>query len=113
MPNQKLTYVLRLDICCLFPCSFADNFVGLSTMGSHISFDRLKQLLSRCSSDSESYELMVHPGYRCRGVGGCGPEGADDFARSIDREHELGVVTSDVLLQFYVQQQFLLIDRLL
>jgi len=81
-------------------------------MGNHMSVDRLQQRLYCCFA-GESCELMVHPGYRCRGLGGCGPEGADDFARSIDREHELVVVTSYEMTHFYEQQQLLLTDRII
>ena len=44
---------------------------------------------------SHSVELMVHPGYPCVDPeGGCG-QGPDDFARSADRQHELGVLGSE------------------
>jgi hypothetical protein len=49
---------------------------------------------------------MVHPGYRCQGAGGCGgPDGPDNFSRSADREHELRVLTSEEMTQFYVGHQ--------
>ena len=50
-------------------------------------------------------ELMVHPGYRCRGFGGCG-SGPDDFACSNEREHELDILNSDELKEFYLKQHF-------
>jgi len=52
-------------------------------------------------------ELMAHPGYRCQGLGGCGnASGPDDFACSDEREHELAVLSSDKLKEFYVKQHF-------
>jgi len=58
-------------------------------------------------------ELMVHPGYRCQGYGGCGePAGPDDFARSDEREHELAVLKSDTLKEFYLTQHFKLCSTL-
>lgn len=47
-------------------------------------------------------ELMVHPGYPCRNreLGGCGG-GADEFAASNEREHEMRVLGSDEMKQFY------------
>ena len=52
-------------------------------------------------------ELMVHPGYHCQGLGGCGgPYGPDDFACSNEREHELDILNSDKLKLFYLKQNF-------
>jgi len=52
-------------------------------------------------------ELMVHPGYRCQGIGGCGgASGPDDFARSHEREHELAILNSDKLKEFYLTHRF-------
>jgi len=47
-------------------------------------------------------ELMVHPGYPCLSVesGGCGT-GADDFAISSDRKHELKLLCCGEMKQFY------------
>jgi len=57
-------------------------------------------------------ELMVHPGYRCQDVGGCGA-GPDDFSCSEDREHELAVLNSDKLKEFYLKQHFKLCSKIL
>ena len=77
-----------------------------------MSSERLQQRLMRCFRGS-SCELMVHVGYRCLGNGGCGgPQGADDFARSADREHELCVMKSPEMARFYSEQQFHLTDRI-
>jgi len=52
-------------------------------------------------------ELMVHPGYRCQGHGGCGgPSGPDDFACSHERERELAILNSNKLKEFYLKQHF-------
>ena len=77
-----------------------------------MSSERLQQRLMRCFRGA-SCELMVHVGYRCLGAGGCGgPQGADDFARSADREHELRVIKSSEMAHFYIEQQFHLTDRI-
>jgi len=57
---------------------------------------------------------MVHPGYRCQGLGGCGdPCGPDDFACSGEREHELEILNSDKLKEFYLKQNFKLYPTIL
>jgi len=51
----------------------------------------------------ETYcELMVHPGYRCADIqdGGCG-EGADEFSMQTDRVHEIRILCSTEMRQFY------------
>ena len=46
-------------------------------------------------------ELMTHPGYMCLPLdGGCG-EGADEFSKSPDREHEIAVLSDPRLKQFF------------
>ena len=58
-------------------------------------------------------ELMVHPGYKCQGLGGCGGvSGPDDFACSDEREHELAILNSDKLKEFYLRQHFKLYSTL-
>uniref|UniRef100_A0A8C6UG12 Carbohydrate deacetylase n=1 Tax=Neogobius melanostomus TaxID=47308 RepID=A0A8C6UG12_9GOBI len=48
-----------------------------------------------------SAELMVHPGYpSLPREGGCG-DGPDDFSQSLDRQHELGVLTDPALGHLY------------
>lgn len=46
---------------------------------------------------------MVHPGYKSGDVGGCGI-GVDDFARSEQREHEMNVLQSKEMQDFYRTQ---------
>ncbi len=56
-------------------------------------------------------ELMVHPGYPCdpnKEVGGCG-SGPDDFSQSQDRLHEMNVLTSSEVLNFYRHQGYRLV----
>lgn len=88
-----------------------DVYLGLSTMGSHMSVSSLQRALSLAlSTDGSddrpperplSAELMVHPGYpSLPREGGCG-EGPDDFSQSQDRQHELGVLTDPALGELY------------
>ena len=59
-------------------------------------------------------ELMVHPGYRCQHLGGCGdPSGPDDFACSDEREHELCILNSEKLKAFYIKHNFKLYSTIL
>lgn len=81
-----------------------DVYLGLSTMGQNMSLSSLQRALSHALSSSEqplSAELMVHPGYpSLPRKGGCG-QGPDDFSQSLDRQHELGVLTDPALSVLY------------
>ncbi|ESO03991.1 hypothetical protein HELRODRAFT_79617 [Helobdella robusta] len=90
---------------------FSDHFFGLSTMGLMMTEDKIKNILLKMRSEATNSktpnkittcELMAHPGYPCTDPtrGGCG-EGADQFAQSTDRLHELNVLNSTSLKQFY------------
>lgn len=88
---------------------FSDAFYGLMTMGSNMTPQRLQSgILQAFTSLSESLdtgqpitcELMTHPGYACKGRGGCG-EGADDFSQSADREYEKNILESEEMRNFY------------
>ncbi|XP_070760608.1 carbohydrate deacetylase [Enoplosus armatus] len=98
-----------------------DVYLGLTTMGQHMSVPNIQRALSHalaagpsgttsCSaSDSNqpvvTAELMVHPGYPSHPQeGGCG-EGPDDFSQSADRQHELSVLRDPSLLAFYGQEK--------
>lgn len=85
----------------------SDRFVGLQTMGTDMTIERLQRQLAnafKCNgSDVISCELMVHPGYKSGDVGGCGI-GVDDFARSEHREHEMNVLQSKEMKDFYRTQ---------
>ena len=66
-------------------------------------------------SSSEEYkivvELMVHPGYPSdSGDPGCG-SGADDFACSSSRTHELDILSSKQMLEWHVTEDITLISR--
>ena len=66
-------------------------------------------------STSEGYkvniELMVHPGYPSdSGDQGCG-SGADEFACSSARKHELDTLRSKQLFEWYVTESITLISR--
>lgn len=83
------------------------HFIGLSTMGKDMTINRLKQALELVYNEKEQEEgtqpiceLMVHPGYKSiMGCGGCG-EGPDVFACSVDREHELLILTGPDLKDY-------------
>ena len=66
-------------------------------------------------STSEGYkvvvELMVHPSYPSdSGDPGCG-SGADEFACSSARKHELDILSSKQILEWYVTEDITLISR--
>lgn len=101
-----------------------DLYLGLTTMGRHMSVSSLQRALSLAtqafpappssSSLSEeerpvlTAELMVHPGYPSEHhQGGCG-EGPDDFSQSVERQHELEVLKDPALLELYAQERVLL-----
>lgn len=72
------------------------SFIGVSVMGKNMTMGRLAGAISRNVqqvTNCNSCELMVHPGYMCKGVGGCG-SGPDDFSMSDDREHEMNLLQS-------------------
>ena len=72
-------------------------------MGKNMTVERLQQgILSSFRSDSgeKTSELMCHPGYRCIAEGGCG-SGADEFSRSEEREHEMDILRSPEMHEFY------------
>jgi hypothetical protein len=54
-------------------------------------------------NDVITCELMVHPGYRTGTNGGCGI-GPDNFSLSADREHEMSILRSKEMLEFYRKQ---------
>ena len=87
------------------------GFAGLKTMGkdmmpSHLSscindaFKTQREKTQQISPDDIVCELMVHPGKKTGNAGGCG-NGPDVFSQSEDREHEMDVLMSDSLRQFY------------
>ena len=136
-----LTYeCMSYVMWCINRCP--EGFVGLTTMGQHMTPLRLQTLICRSFHEASSnavdspvgcraegwrslgsceqtgsmtprvtVELMVHPGYRCPELssGGCGV-GADDFAMSSDREHEMFVLCGDEMIEFYKQQGINLIS---
>lgn len=96
------------------------SYLGLTTMGKHMSVSSLQRALrlalsaarsaSSSGVDSDSSppvvtaELMVHPGYpSLPHQGGCG-DGPDDFSCSTDRQHELSVLSDPALLDLYRQE---------
>ncbi|XP_013394034.1 carbohydrate deacetylase-like [Lingula anatina] len=96
-----------------------DYFLGMTTMGNEMTEERIQSALKAIFSPDNninknkslvSCELMVHPGYpNLDPQGGCG-EGPDDFAKSTDRLHEVQVLTSPAMRQFYKEQGIELIS---
>ncbi|NP_001089361.1 carbohydrate deacetylase [Xenopus laevis] len=92
-----------------------DLYIGLSTMGKNMSAYNIQEAIRYgvCSwqstistlpdiNNSVSIELMTHPGYPSSPEeGGCG-EGPDDFSQSLDRLHELEVLKSAPLRNFFL-----------
>ncbi|XP_076803166.1 carbohydrate deacetylase-like [Clavelina lepadiformis] len=81
-----------------------EAFIGMYLMGKNMSIESLQCTINQVfQSGVGSCELMVHPGYCCDPVtDGClGDEFADAFSCSPDREHELNVLTSDEMINFY------------
>ncbi|XP_060077285.1 carbohydrate deacetylase-like [Ylistrum balloti] len=86
-----------------------DDFIGLRTMGSNMTIDKVTSCLSEvydvtecvCSKDQViTCEWMVHPGHVTSGAGGCG-EGPDCFSRSHDRQHEMDILSQKTLSDIY------------
>ena len=78
-------------------------------MGSNMTAQRLQTGIRRAfeslakSADSGqpiTCELMTHPGYACKGPGGCG-DGPDNFSESPDREYEKSILESEEMRSFY------------
>jgi len=100
---------------------FSDGFIGMATMGIHMTLERLMTDINHSFKESMQLalcghhnivtcELMVHPGYRCQGFGGCGGHyGPDCFACSSDREHELTILSSQDMQTFYHQNHIQLV----
>ncbi|XP_056001018.1 carbohydrate deacetylase-like [Ostrea edulis] len=84
-----------------------DRFVGLQTMGPDMTLERLQRQIAKVygppGNDVITCELMVHPGYRTSTEGGCGI-GPDDFSMSGEREHEMSILRSKEMLEFYHKQ---------
>lgn len=99
---------------------YPDRFLGMSCMGKYMTIDRLQEKILKCFQQQTiketivpavngnvrptqvTCELMVHPGYHCTDAekGGCGA-GADEFSMSVEREHEMHVLCSKDMRDFY------------
>ena len=107
----------KLRVC--FDFRSTDGFVGMATMGSDMTIERLQRCLEKtfrhieenesCDHDDViTVELMVHVGYPAvPGKGGCG-EPPDAFAQSNDRPHEIGILCSEVMRQWYTEMNITL-----
>ena len=103
------------EVCCH---RASDAFYGLVTMGSNMTTQRLQTGIKRAfdclaksadKSQPVTCELMTHPGYACKGVGGCG-DGPDDFSQSPDRQHEKAILESEEMRNFYTASDITLIS---
>lgn len=86
-----------------------DVFIGFSTMGADMSFNRIMTVLNAVavtrSTTVRSVEWMVHPGITTQAptaaksaAAGCGGgTGPDAFSLSMDRTHEAAVLASEGL----------------
>ncbi|KAI8749282.1 carbohydrate deacetylase isoform X1 [Biomphalaria glabrata] len=99
-----------------------DSFVGLSTMGRDMTPERLQKIIleafedaeSRLSSDKRGFttcELMTHPGYPTHRILGGFSWGSDDFGCSEDRIHEINVLSSPEMKDFYKQNNIELVSH--
>ncbi|XP_074641541.1 carbohydrate deacetylase-like [Tubulanus polymorphus] len=95
-----------------FKLRHAEYFTGLMTLGSCMTVGRLQKKLNdivsmatknfaSCDKNQVTCELMVHPGYPAiSSDAGCG-DGPDTFAMSVEREHEMRILRSDDMFEFY------------
>ncbi|XP_035826779.1 carbohydrate deacetylase isoform X2 [Aplysia californica] len=99
-----------------------DAFVGLSTMGSDMTAERLQLIILEAFEDVEkrlggdhkrpaTCELMTHPGHpTSRDYGGFS-WGTDDFGASQDRVHEIQVLSSPEMMEFYKKNNIELVSH--
>jgi hypothetical protein len=103
----------------MFNCR-CPGFIGLKTMGKDMTIARLSTCITDAFKSQREKtqgnpttdlvcELMTHPGKQTGKSGGCG-NGPDDFSQSEDREHEMDVLMSEVLMQFYKDNDINLIS---
>lgn len=98
-----------------------DKFLGLQTMGEEIlgpgnamlyetlAHQLTREFASTADEDIVTLELMTHPGYQTKDVGGCG-NGPDDFSESLDREREINVLLDRRLSEFYQSSKIQLVS---
>jgi predicted glycoside hydrolase/deacetylase ChbG (UPF0249 family) len=98
--------------------SYPDAFVGLALMGNNMTLERLQEALLGAFSSLEdqgamgvhTVELMCHPGYPCTDpTAGCG-FGADEFSMSEERRHEMKILSSKEMKDFYHHCDICLVD---
>nr|CAB3267820.1 UPF0249 protein ydjC homolog [Phallusia mammillata] len=110
-PQRELFHSLIENCALKTKLTFAEHcvqhteaFLGLNFMGNAMDTDRLQTVIkSVFDSGVSSCELMCHPGFICDKSedGFVGNTSADIFSCSPDREHELKILTSPEMLQFY------------
>ena len=94
-------------------------FIGLNLMGQDMTIAKLQHFLKVTfqgqAADGNKQngrlvcELMVHPGYMTGDCGGCGC-GPDVFSQSHDREHEIKILSSLEMSDFYKTMNIKLIS---
>nr|XP_033811412.1 carbohydrate deacetylase isoform X2 [Geotrypetes seraphini]XP_033811413.1 carbohydrate deacetylase isoform X2 [Geotrypetes seraphini]XP_033811414.1 carbohydrate deacetylase isoform X2 [Geotrypetes seraphini] len=113
-----------LDVFTRHGIRWPEVYIGLTTMGRHMSGRSIQQAIDRSiaaiKSKAEhtsddwsslpahssqgrtiSIELMVHPGYpSIAPEGGCG-EGPDDFSQSWERGHEMQMLMAPAMQKYY------------
>ncbi|CAL1536147.1 unnamed protein product [Lymnaea stagnalis] len=103
-----------------------DSFTGLSTMGRDMTADRLKKIILEAFEDAEkrmaarelyqqqdftTCELMSHPGHPTDPEYGGFSWGSDDFGCSDDRIHEINVLSSAEMMEFYKANNIQLVSH--
>ena len=78
---------------------YCSHFIGFSTQGGMLTEERVFEALSLVK-DGETVEWMTHPGKACS----CGH--GDDFARSLDRELEMSLLSSHRFRQRLEEMDF-------
>ena len=89
----------------------AAAFVGMDFMGALMVEEDLKEVLAAVFDLHRSCEFMVHPGKApccAESDGFTGESFADEFSRSLEREHELKVLQSDGMQKFYEENNVVL-----
>ncbi|GFO19887.1 carbohydrate deacetylase [Plakobranchus ocellatus] len=97
----------------------SECFTGLSTMGANMTAERLQSLIleafktveENLSVETVTCELMTHPGYPTPKEYGGFSWGTDDFGHSDDRIHEIKVLSSDTMINFYKAHKIVLVSH--
>jgi len=96
-----------------YSLTYPTSFFGLNMMGYSMTTAKIKHFLSSIDGN-EGVEMMCHPGFVSDQStdGFVGDEHADQFSCSFEREHEMMVLMSDDLLQFYKENHIRLLTSM-